>query len=233
MAEKEDEKEIPKILRASSESLGYDNLKSAIAGVTKYNKGKSLMSFNLTYDAPTSQLEPIYFWLLDFIQDMGIEVQKITDNFTSSPGSGHFAEIGMRATRMQEEGMKILGMLNQVIKTILNLIYDLKEFEIRLEHYTDANSGDNKKKEEGMLALKQIWLDNVDMKRGRGSIHQMAYEMGFTTLREAFMISNNVDDVRKNELVNEQVRRILIPRMAEFLKWKDYSRDELQKRFNI
>ena len=195
--------------------------------------GAPVSSFNLVYDSPSSSLEPTYFWLLDFIQDMGIEVEKVTDNFTSSPGSGHFAEMGARATRMQEEGMKIMGLINQVIKTILNLVYDLKEFEIRLEHYKDAHSEDKNKKEAGTLALKQIWLDNVDMKRGRGSIHQMAYEMGFTTLREAFMISNSTDDVKKNESINDQVKRILIPRISEFLKWKDYSEKEMKKRFEI
>src|SRR5690606_6520257 len=102
------------------------------------------------------------------------QVNKITDNFMSSPGSGHFSDIGQRVTKMQEEGMKILGGLNQVIKSSLNLIYDLKDFKQRLQHYEDANSKDSKIKESGNLALKQIWLDSVDLqKRGRGSIHQM------------------------------------------------------------
>jgi len=194
-------------------------------------EGVSIKSFKLNYDAPTSQIEPIYFWLLDFIQEMNIEVEKTTDNFMSSPGSGHFAEIGQRATRMQEEGIKIMGIINQVIKSILNLIYDLKEFELRLEQ-------DNQKKESGLLALKQIWLDQVDMKRGRGAIHAMSTELGFTTLREVFMMANSIDDVKKMNkddtgLINDQVMRILIPRIDEFLKWKNYSEKELLKRYNI
>ena len=201
-------------------------------------EGVSIKSFKLNYDAPTSQIEPIYFWLLDFIQEMNIEVEKTTDNFMSSPGSGHFAEIGQRATRMQEEGIKIMGIINQVIKSILNLIYDLKEFELRLEQYTDAKSEDNQKKEAGLLALKQIWLDQVDMKRGRGAIHAMSTELGFTTLREVFMMANSIDDVKKMNkddtgLINDQVMRILIPRIDEFLKWKNYSEKELLKRYNI
>lgn len=135
--------------------------------------------------------------------------------------------------------MKILGGLNQVVKSVLNLIYDLKEFELRLAHYDDYNSEDEKRREEGMLALKQIWLDNVDLKRGRGSIHQMSAELGFTTLREAFMMAGSVDDLKrmnKDEeggLINDQVMRILIPRIGEFLKWVKYSESELRKRFSI
>lgn len=214
------------------------DLKEAIKKSTKYKGGKPLASFKLVYDAPTAQLEPIYFWLLDFMQEAGWKVEKVTDNFNSSVGSGHFAEMGQRATKMQEEGMKILGAINQVIKSSINLIYDLKEFEIRLRNYEDANSKDKKLMESGMLGLKQIWLDQVDIKRGRGSIHQMSYELGFTTLRDAFMICNSIQDAEKmandkDGIINDQVKRILIPRISEFLKWKELSEKELKKRFEI
>ncbi len=199
----------------------------------KLKERNSHDSYTITYDAPTAQLESIYFWILDFIQDMGIKTEKLTDNFTSSFGSGHFAEMGQRATRMQEEGMKILGAINQVIKSILNLIYDLKEFEIRLGHYEDAKDKDEKKKKAGFLSLKQIWMDNVDIKKGRGSINQMSFELGFSTLRDAFMICDSIEDIQKNQVINDQIKRILIPRLSEFLKWKEYSEDELRKRFTI
>jgi len=198
-------------------------------------KPKALSSYSLGYDAPNSQLEPIYFWILDFMKERMVlsDVEKIVDNFTSSPGSGHFAEMGARTTRMQEEGMKILGLVNQVIKTILNLVYDLKEFEVRIGHYEDAKEKDPKRREAGMLSVKQIWMDNVDVKKGRGSINQMSLELGFTTLRDAFMIANSVEDVKKNQILNDQVKRILIPRMSEFLKWKELSEKELEKRYQI
>jgi len=110
---------------------------------------------------------------------------------------------------------------------------------LRVAHYYDANSDDDKKKEEGLLALISIWLDNVDLKRCRGSIHQMAAELGFTTLREAFMMANSIDDLKKMNkdeeggLINDQVYRVLVPRLGEFLKWQDYSEKELRKRFSI
>lgn len=227
-------KAIGKVLTDSKK--GSDLIKMGMGSydvASKKVKAVPLSSYNLNYDAPTAHLESVYFWILDFMQDFGISVEKVTDNFTSAPGSGHFAEMGMRASRMQDQGMKIFAMINQIVKTILNLVYDLKEFEIRLKHYEDAKSDDKNTKEAGLLALKQIWLDNVDMKRGRGSIHQMAYEVGFTTLRELFLISNSVEDIKKNELANEQVQRVLIPRISEFLKWKELSEKELRKRFEI
>lgn len=212
-----------------------DLIKENVSGKWK----QPVSSYKIVFDSSQAQLEPIYYWVLDFVQDFRWKVEKITDNFMSSPGSGHFSDMGQRVTKLQEEGMKILGAVNQVVKSVLNLIYDLKEFEIRLSHYDDAKSKDKLKKEQGMLALKQIWLDNVDLKRGRGSIHQMASELGYTTLREVFMMANSVEDLKKMNsdeeggLINDQVMRILIPRLSEFLKWIDYSESELRKRMKI
>jgi len=244
------------IIRSSGVLRMAEDLRWAIGEVMTKSKGKSglvpmgmwdfeksgfipVSSYKLSFDSQQAQLEPIYYWLLDWVQERGWTMNKVVDNFTASPGSGQFSDMNMRATKMQEEGMKILGGLNQVVKSVLNLIYDLKEFELRLEHYDDFNSEDDKNKEEGMLALKQIWLDNVDLKRQRGSIHQMSAELGFTTLREAFMMANSVDDLKKMNkdeeggLINDQVMRILIPRISEFLKWAKYSESELRKRFSI
>ncbi|OGJ20213.1 hypothetical protein A3K73_04655 [Candidatus Pacearchaeota archaeon RBG_13_36_9] len=187
----------------------------------------------LTYDSTSETLEPVYFWIVDYMNSLfERDVKKLIDNFSSSPGSGHFSELGMRATRMQEEGMKILGAVNTVLKSILNLIYDLKEFEIRISHYTSANSKNKDEAEAGFLALKQIWMDNVDVKRGRGSINMMAQDLNFVTLRDAFMIARSVGEVEKMDL-NDRVKRILKPRLKEFFEWKTRSEIELKKRFEI
>ncbi|RMD45429.1 hypothetical protein D6829_02345 [Candidatus Pacearchaeota archaeon] len=196
-------------------------------------------SHKLRIQSEQNQIEPIYYWVLDFLTDAGWDVKKVVDNFMASPGSGQFADMSQRLTRLQEEGMKIFGTINTVIKSILNILYDLKEFEVRLSHYDDANSSDPERRKEGLLALKQIWLDNVDIKKGRGAIHMMANELGFMTIRDAFMISNSVEDLKRlnsdegEAIINDQVLRILIPRLNEFLKWKEYSEKELRKRFNV
>lgn len=188
----------------------------------------------LVYDSTSTTLEPLYFYILDLVNQIFTDdIEKLIDNFTSTPGSGHFSELQAKATRMQEEAMKILGTINTVIKSIINIIYDLKEFEIRLAHYDDAKSKDKEKAEAGLLALKQIWLDNVDIKKGIGSINSLTRgELQFVTLRDAFMAVKNVDDVEKLDL-NDRVKRILKARIAEFLEWKDRSEKELRKRYEI
>lgn len=195
-------------------------------------KPKPVWQNHLTYDSPATSLEPIYFWILDMIENFGYTAEKVVDNFTASPGSGYFAELGARATKMQEEGMKILGTVNTVIKSIINIIYDLKDFEIRLKHYDNAKSKNATEKEAGILALKQVWMDKVDIARGRGSINLMTAELGFTTLRDAFMVAKSAEDVDKMDL-NERVKRILKPRVEEFFEWLKRSEQELRKRYEI
>ena len=156
----------------------------------------------IVYDSPTETLEPVYFWILNFANNVfGGDVEKIVDNFASSPGSGHFSEQSQKKTILQEQVMKTLGGINQIIKVIVNIIYDLKDFEIRLKHYEAAKSEDKSKKEAGMLALKQIWMDNVDIKRGVGSVNQLTQgNLQFTTLRDAFMVAKSVKEVDKLDL---------------------------------
>lgn len=186
----------------------------------------------LVYDSSSQTLEPIYFWILDFMNDMFSDVEKLVDNFTSSPGSGHFSELMGKATRMQEQAGKILGNVNTVVKSIINIIYDLKEFEIRINHYKQAKSKDKEKAGAGLLSLKQIWMDNVDIKRGRGSINQLAQQLNFVTLRDAFMAAKSEEDVEKMDL-NDRVRRILKARVSEFFEWRERSEKELIKRYEI
>jgi len=185
---------------------------------------------NLVYDSSFETLEPVYFFLVDLMGDFGLETEKLIDNFTSSPGSGHFAELGQRATVMQQQGSKILADINAVLRSVLNIIYDLKEFRIRLSHYDDLRT---KKKEAAVLALKQVWMDKVDIQKGNSSIKAMALgQAGFQTLIDAFLFVKEVANVDKVDL-NDRVKRILRARILEFNHWLEQSEKELRKRYEL
>src|SRR3990167_8991803 len=130
-----------------------------IQEVTKTKE--ALAEHTIVYDSATETLEPTYFFMVDLMNDFGLKPEKIIDNFVSSPGSGHFGEIGQRATIMQQQGAKILGDVNTVLRSVLNIIYDLKEFKMRLQYYTDLKSPDKGKAEAARLSLKQVLLDKV------------------------------------------------------------------------
>ncbi len=198
----------------------------------KEMKAKEVAEYNLTYDSPAETLEPIYYWLLDFMQDLGFDVEKIIDNFTASPGSGYFAELGKRATIMQQQAMDILAKINAVIKSIINLLYDLRQFEVRLQLYDKLKSDKKEEREAALAALKEIWITNVDIKKGRGAINILTTQLEFVTLRDAFFQAKSVKDIEKMDL-NERVKAILKSRYIEFETWLKESERELRKRFEI
>jgi hypothetical protein len=185
----------------------------------------------VSYEASSQTLEPLYFWLIENINKNYKSSEKLIDNFVASPGSGFFSELSSKATRMQEEGMKILGAANTVLRSILNIIYDLKEFKLRLSTYDDYHSKERNKQEAALLSLKQIWIDSVDIKRANTSIKAMAQNFDYVTLIDAFMISN-LDNVKNLDL-NDRVKRILQQRLSEFYKWVEESEKELRKRYQI
>jgi len=195
-------------------------------------KPKTLAEHKLVYDSSSETLEPVYFFILDLMDDFALAPEKFVDNFSSTPGSGHFAELGQRATIMQQQSTKILGDVSTVLRSVLNIIYDLKEFRIRLQYYDDLKLDEKDKKEAALLSLKQIWMDKVDITKGNSSIKAMAFQAGFQTLIDAFLVAKDEKDVNKLDL-NDRVKRILKPRIQEFNLWLEQSEKELGKRYEI
>ena len=211
------------------------DIKDIILEVSPYyaKKGEPEAEHTLLYDSAAETLEPVYFFILDLLQNLGFEPEKLVDNFTSTPGGSHFSEVGMKATRLQEEASKLLANVNTVLRSVLNIVYDLKEFKIRLEHYDALHDGNRDEKEAAILSLKQIWMDKVDIAKGNSSIKAMALgQMGYQTLIDAFLIAKTPKDVDEMDL-NDRVQRILKPRVQEFNNWIDQSEKELRKRFEL
>jgi len=204
----------------------------------KIGQNNPLEKHYIEYDNIGGSLESIYFWILDYLKLRSHKTEKLVDTFLASPGSANFAEMGGRLTRMQEEGMKMLGAANQVVKSILNILYDLKEFKIRLATYKDYQSKEPGIKHAALLSLKQIWMDTVDAKRANSSIKAMAQQFDYVTLIDAFMSADTLESVTKKPEeggldLNDRVRRILEQRLQDFFRWVKESEMELKKRFEI
>ena len=202
------------------------------AKAAKKAKVKAESSQTIMYDSAAEGLEPVYFFLLDLMNDFRLKPEKLYDSFSSSEGGGHFGDMGTRKSVMQQQGTKLLADINTVLRSVLNLIYDLREFKIKLQSYTDLNNKNKFKSEAALLSLKQVWMDKVDMQKGAGSINQMAQQLSFVTLRDAFLAANNIQDVNKLDL-NEIVKRVVKQRFSEFEGWLKHSESELRKRFEI
>ncbi len=186
----------------------------------------------LVYESYKESLEPIYYFILDLMNDFGLKTEKLIDNFSPTPGSTQFSEMGTRATAMQQHASKVLGDVNTVLRSVLNIIYDLKDFRLRLQTYDDLKNPE--KKDAALLSLKQIWMDKVDINKGNSSIKAMAMQQaGFVTLINAFLAAKDVKDITHNLDLNDVVKRVLIPRMQEFEYWVKQSEQELRKRYEL
>ncbi len=182
----------------------------------------------------TTSIEPYYFWLIDFLKKIGYKIEKHKEQMAASVVSQFFGEMSARRQHLEKRGMEILATVNTVIKSIVNLLYDLREFDRRLAVYDDLHSNDPKKKEAARMTLKRIWMDEVDVRKGGASINAMTAQRGleFTTLRDAFMIAKSLEDIDKMDL-NDRVKRILKGRLEEYLKWEQESEKELRQRRKI
>jgi hypothetical protein len=121
--------------------------------------------------------------------------------------------------------------INTVLRSVLNIVYDLKDFKTRLQVYDDLKS--KEKKESALLSLKQIWMDKVDINKGNSSLKAMGLgQSGFQTLIDAFLVAKDEKNADKIDL-NERVKRILEPRVLEFLEWRKRSEQELRNRYEI
>lgn len=196
-------------------------------------KGGPDAEHKLSYQSFAETLEPVYYFILDFMDELGLEKEKLVDTFTDTPGGAHFSETGLKMQRMQEEASKMMANIGIVLRSVLNIVYDLKEFKIRLKYYDDSRSGKKTTKEAAILALKQIWMDKVDMNKGNSSIKAMALgQAGFQTLIDAFLAAEKPEDSDKLDL-NDRVKRILKPRLQEFYIWLKESEKELRKRYSL
>jgi len=217
----------------------YSDIKS-LSDAEKFIDNEA--GYTLIYDSFSEGLEPVYFWIVDWMKDnywgLGMEVQKTLDEFQGSVGSGFFGDLGTRASIMQDRAMKMLTTINSVVRSIINILYDLKEFDQRLDLYKKLKSDNEIERKNARLSLKQIWMDRVDMQRGRGSINMLAQQLQFVTLRDAFMTAESIEDIgqpgEKGGMdLNDRVKRILAPRLQEYLAWEKLSEAELTRRYKI
>ncbi|MEK6956276.1 MAG: hypothetical protein AABW52_06445, partial [Nanoarchaeota archaeon] len=107
-------------------------------------------------------------------------------------------------------------------------------FEIRLKPYSDLKDPNvsAEEKDAAMRSLKGVWMDQVDARKGRGSINLLAQDLNFVTIRDAFFHVNNVDKIKDLDL-NERVKTLLKRKLSEFVEWHRVSEQEIRTRYNV
>lgn len=187
------------------------------------------VKYYIQVNTPFQSLAKYYLMVLDELKNMGHfpKIEKINQSLAASPTSGFFADVAQRKAYAKEQIDKSMQIIGGVIQTVTKLIYSLREFDMILHIFDDLNSEDRVRSFAAEQNLRRIFLDEVDIKKGRGSVHQMATTGGleFVSLRDAFMVSMDLASVDSLTL-NDRVKRIIKDRLNEYVHWrKEYEKD--------
>ncbi len=170
------------------------------------------------------------------IEEMGggSSLTKISEYLAASPTSAFFGDVAQRKAYAKDQFDKGMGIINNILQTVMKLIYSLREFDQILSIFERLEKGDEKDKIAAELNLRRIFMDEVDIKKGRGSINELSRTGGleFVSLRDNFLIVKDLKSI--DELnTNERIKRILKDRFVEYMNWKKEYKKDIESRRKI
>lgn len=211
----------------------------------KVGEKHKLFEVKLTYDNPNIVLENYYFWLIDFVKyGLKLKIDKISDTFGASPGSSFLGEMSSRMMNLLNQARSLGALINDIVKAILSIIYEIKYIKQRLKLYDEykkikdpkASDKEKSRAHAALMSLKSIWIEKVDSQRGQASLSSLARSFKTTTVMDVFFACTypeDVDDLVRRKVINERVARVVKPRLMEFWKWLEESEKELRSRYKL
>jgi len=202
----------------------------------KWMEKRKIGNYKLEVTKFTESMES-YYWDLLTVFNVKIgdkKMSKIGEEMGATVVSGFFGDIIARRSKIEEYARTYLASINTVVKSIITLLYELRELDRRVNVYKDYESKDPEKKKAADSALKRVFIDEVDIKKGNASINSLSSspKYGFFQLRDAFMAAQSIEHINKIGL-NERVKRILLGRYEEYINWVKESAEEMKNRRKI
>jgi len=171
------------------------------------NKHK-ILEIKLILDNPNIRMEQIYFWLVDFIRDsLKMDINKLSDDFTSSVASAFFGEMGQRLSNVLNNARSLAELINALTRTIISILNEYKQLYSIYVLYENLLS---KKPEEAIasyLSLKDRWLSNVDSSRGAGALRNLQASR-FPSIVDLFFLADlksELEKLKNKKLIGEEL----------------------------
>jgi len=178
------------------------------------NKHK-ILEIKLIFDNPNIKMEQIYFWLVDFIRDsLKMDINKLSDDFTSSVGSSFFGEMGQRLTNILNNARSLAELINGLTRTIISILNEYKQLYSIYVLYENLLSKDPKDSEEAIasyLELKDRWLSYVDSARGAGALRNLQASR-FPSIIDLFLLvdlKSEMEKFKNKKLIGENLYNAL------------------------
>lgn len=160
------------------------------------NKHK-ILEIKLIFDNPNIKMEQIYFWLVDFIRDsLKMDINKLSDDFTSSVGSSFFGEMGQRLTNVLNNARSLAELINGLTRTIISILNEYKQLYSIYVLYENLLSKKSEEAIAGYLALKDRWLSYVDSTRGGGALRNLQASR-FPSIVDLFLLADLKSELEK------------------------------------
>ncbi|MCW1297332.1 MAG: hypothetical protein QW061_01530 [Candidatus Rehaiarchaeum fermentans] len=170
---------------------------------------------------------------------------KMYEGIEPSAFSNYLVTLLTRRSILDDRISNILSTIYNLTKLIERLFYEARTLKERIELFDKLKKGGSEA-EAAERTLKQIWIDNVDARRGPDSLLQISQRANMPVL-SLFYAANGEKDIdrllpkpgvndasAKDKLdYNNKIKGIVLPRFQEYLIWKKYAEQELRTRFQI
>jgi len=171
------------------------------------NKHK-LLEIKLILDNPNIKMEQIYFWLVDFIRDsLKMDINKLSDDFTSSVASSFFGEMGQRLSNVLNNARSLAELINGLTRTIISILNEYKQLYSIYVLYENLLSKKSDEAIAGYLSLKDRWLSYVDSNRGGGALRNLQSSR-FPSIVDLFLLADLKSELEKfknKKLISEEL----------------------------
>jgi len=171
------------------------------------NKHK-ILEIKLILDNPNVKMEQIYFWLVDFIRDsLKMNINKLSDDFTSSVASAFFGEMGQRLSNVLNNARSLAELINSLTRTIISILNEYKQLYSIYVLYENLLSDNSEEAVASYASLKDRWLSNVDSKRGTGALINLQSSR-FPSVVDLFFLvdlKSELEKLKNKKLIGEKL----------------------------
>ena len=204
----------------------------------KFGAGEA--RYMIVMDSTQAAVEEKYFSILRFLQNskpFGLgykasEIEKVKDVYTAGETSAYWGSVEQRRAAQIDKFQQIMANVGNMVKTLFQLIRELRIMEERLEYYDRSNKGEDAAE----VALKSVWVDMVEGGgKSPGSVIGLAMNVGFVTLPDLFysIHPKKIDDVERDveklkDSFNRKVREVLARKLKQYMIWKEKTYQELK-----
>jgi len=216
---------------------------SVNAGLEKTGFPTPLKTYRLSLEVYDLSLEGPYFWMVEYLRQNFSKVDKVEDSFAAAENSAFFGITQQRLGSQQDKISQFLATTGKMIKELFQMVRELRILDERLTYYEEADVETQKpfdrRSKSAEITLKGIFIDLVQGGgKSAASVYGMSRELEFITLPDLFFdtpplktieeLDRHVDSMRKN--FNEQVLRVLVRHLRQFIEWKKRTHIEHKSR---